>query len=152
MVAGLLPAPAPARTGRPAAYTPEIAAEICERIAAGETLSQVLKDERMPARSVVGRWLVADGDVWDVFRAAYRRARSELADRLAEEVIEIADSATDVDSASAARVQVGARQWYAAKLKPGVYGDNVNVAVGAGEGGIVINLGRFVPAAPPASE
>jgi hypothetical protein len=92
--------------------------------------------------------LTKDGDAWDVFRSVYRRARLELADRLADAIIEIADSATDVDSASSARVQVAARQWYASKLKPGVYGDNVNVNVGADGSGIVINLGRFVPAAP----
>jgi hypothetical protein len=95
------------------------------------------------------RWLGES----DELSRLYTRARETCADVLADETVQISDEAKDSDSAAAARVRVAARQWYASKLKPRVYGDQVQVGLGAAEGGIVINLGRFVsPSAPAAIE
>ena len=41
-------------------YTPEIMAEICERIANGETLTQMCKEERLPSVSTINSWVLAD--------------------------------------------------------------------------------------------
>lgn len=72
-----------------------------------------------------------------------------LADTLADECVEISDAAHDSDTASAARVRVAARQWYAAKLKPRTYGENVQIG-GTEGGGIVINFGRAPSLSAPA--
>jgi hypothetical protein len=159
------PAPAPANPapirlatsrrapGRPSSFSPALADDLCDAIANGTPLHRWCAEtgpngQKRPSTSSVLRWLSAEGAEYDGFRRQYARAREMLADRLADECVEIADQAFDSDTASAARVKTAARQWYAAKLKPKVYGDNVNVGVGGSDGGIVINLGRFAPASP----
>jgi len=54
----------------------------------------------------------------------YARAREDQADWHADEIVAIADTETD---AAKARNRIDARKWKAAKLKPKVYGDRVNV-------------------------
>ena len=65
------------------------------------------------------------------FRAMYEKAIEDRADRLAEEILELADEPMPVHlegpMASAwvqqKRMQVDARKWVASKLKPKKYGD-----------------------------
>ena len=102
----------------------------------------------MPSASTWFKW-TAD---CDVTRKRYAQAREALADCVADDVLDIADTATDSDSASAARVRVEARRWFAAKVKPTVYGDNVGLDLQA-NGGITISLQRYAPPLPePDSE
>jgi hypothetical protein len=46
--------------GRLSDYTPELATKICERIANGESVRSIVKDEDMPASSTIFRWLPDD--------------------------------------------------------------------------------------------
>ncbi len=65
-------------------------------------------------------------DASDEVAQHYARAKEESADKLAEEIVEIADEAAgEVDAAAvqAARLRVDARKWVASKLKPKRYGD-----------------------------
>jgi hypothetical protein len=89
---------------------------ICERIAAGESLRSICRDQGMPPAATIRRWLRDS----EIFRAAYARAREDRADILADEIIEIADRA---EGPTAARLQVEARKWAAAKLAPKRYGE-----------------------------
>ncbi|WP_431196787.1 hypothetical protein [Pseudomonas aeruginosa] len=43
--------------GRPSDYTPEIAQAICMRIAEGESLRMICRDDSMPDKSTVLRWI-----------------------------------------------------------------------------------------------
>jgi len=66
-------------------------------------------------------------------RQQYARAKEKAADKLADEIVEIADNATPQD-AHVARLKVDARKWVAAKLLPKKYGDrpaevNVNTQI-----------------------
>jgi len=58
--------------GRPSSYTETFADEICRRIAEGETLKQICRDEDMPARSTVQKWVLDDVQG---FSGKYARAR-----------------------------------------------------------------------------
>ena len=58
-------------------------------------------------------------------RQQYARAKEKAADKLADEIVEIADNATPQD-AHVARLRVDARKWVAAKLLPKKYGDRPN--------------------------
>lgn len=91
-------------------------ARVCERIAAGESLRVLCRDQGMPPAAMIRRWLTES----EAFRAAYLRAREDRADVLADEIIEIADRA---EGPTAARLQVEARKWAAAKLAPKRYGE-----------------------------
>lgn len=108
---------------------------ICERLAEGESLRSICRDEEMPSLVTVFKWLSQQ----ESFANQYARAREEQAEALAAEIVAIADE-TEVttkmdgetvtltlDSTAVARnrLRVDARKWVAAKLKPKVYGDKV---------------------------
>lgn len=137
------------RTGRPSSFTQEIAEIICIRIAEGESLREICKDDDMPTRMTIYRWLQAD----PVFCDHYTRAREDQADTLADEIIAIADEQPEViavtDKHGALiehkldgaflqwqKNRIEARKWTAMKLKPKKYGDRV--AVEGVEGGAAI--------------
>lgn len=122
---------------RPTDYTPEKAASICELLGDGKSLKEICEGEDMPTRSTVYLWLARHPEFTDM----YARAREEQADTLADEIVHIADSpmlgvktktngdgeveTTEGDMIEHRRLQVDARKWVAAKLKPKKYGDKV---------------------------
>jgi hypothetical protein len=106
--------------GRPSAYTAEVAKEICRRLAEGESLTAICKDAHMPARSTVSLWVV---DNREGFSDEYARARDQGLDRMADEVMEIADGASE--DVQRDRLRFDARRWYLSKLAPKRYGDKV---------------------------
>jgi hypothetical protein len=77
------------KKGRPSLYTEPLAAKICERLAEGETLRSVCRDQAMPDKATVLRWL-GDKAKTD-FRDQYAHARDMQADALFDEALEIAD-------------------------------------------------------------
>lgn len=106
--------------GRPTTYTEDLANEICRRIMEGESLRSIVETEGMPNRSTVHLWLATKSQ----FSDQYARAREDQADTLADELIELADNATDVNKA---RLQIDTRKWAASKLKPKKYGDKLDM-------------------------
>lgn len=64
-------APDAKKVGRPAKYSESIAAEMIERLSAGESLRQICREARMPAWSRVYEWMVKNKDL----AAAIGRAR-----------------------------------------------------------------------------
>jgi hypothetical protein len=124
-------------TGRPSSYTLEIGDIICERLAEGESLRSICRDDAMPSQSMVFRWLAAD----EMFREQYARAREAQADAIFDEILFIADTPVQGvktktkedgsvetqtgDMIEHRRLQVDARKWMAGKLRPKVYGDKL---------------------------
>lgn len=133
----------PNKGGRPTVYTEAIAATIMARIAQGESLVTICKDEDLPARPTVMRWL--KNDTHAGFRDSYAHAHEAQADFYASEIIAIADEECTFikhgdgddekevevafDSAAVARnrLRVDARKWYASKLAPKKYGDKLSL-------------------------
>ncbi|NHN85790.1 hypothetical protein GOB93_14230 [Acetobacter musti] len=103
-------------------YTPEIAEEILERLEDGEGLATICRLEGMPSEGAVRYWAQTDHDG---FAARYAQARARGLEKHSDEIIAIADTARDTDSASAARVRIDARKWILSKLMPKQYGDRV---------------------------
>ena len=112
--------------GRPSAYSTELAAEICDRLAGGESLNAICRDDHMPTRQAVHEW-IADNRAG--FGDKYTRAREVQADHFADEVIAIVDTEPD---ANRARVRMDGRKWVSSKLAPKKYGDKVQVGGDAG--------------------
>lgn len=111
--------------GRPSTFTDEIAAEICDRIAIGDSLAQICRDEGMPAVRTVMRWLREKED----FRQQYVRAREEQADADADAVADVGRRTLSGElDPQAARVAIDALKWTAAKRQPKKYGDRVELA------------------------
>lgn len=131
--------PAPVRH-RPSSYTDEIAQEICDRIAKGESVKSICADKEsgwLPGESTVYRWLEERED----FRERYTRAREAQADGKFEEAWDIASKATP-ENVQVARLQVDTIKWQASKLAPKRYGESVKIE---GSMGVTVNIKRFTP-------
>jgi hypothetical protein len=120
------------RTGRPTLKTPELCKEICERMAEGETLTNICRDADMPAWTTLHDWKQAD----ESFRQALTRAREQQAEVWAEEIMSISDDDLPTHEAiGRARLRMQSRQWLAGKYnpqfadKPTQIGVNVGVQV-----------------------
>lgn len=128
--------------GRPSRYTPEIAKIILDRLAAGETLRSICRDEGMPAESTVRLWYRSDEPAG--FATQYARARDAGLDTMAEEILAIADDnsqdtvtrkredgseyeAVDHEHINRSRLRVDTRKWILSKLAPKRYGDRLEL-------------------------
>lgn len=120
--------------GRPSSYTPEIAAAICERLAAGQSLRAICRDEDMPAEATVRKWAVEDVNG---FSAQYTRSRDIGLDAIADDVFEIADNQRGDPTRD--RLRFDARRWYLSKLAPKKYGDKVTNEHTGRDGGAIVN-------------
>lgn len=80
-------APSKRPRGRPSKFTQQVADEICRRVALGETLASVCRDDKMPAVPTVNDWRRAD----ETFSSAFARARDEGFDAIAAECLAIAE-------------------------------------------------------------
>lgn len=131
--------------GRPSGYSQELADTICARLAEGESLRSVCRDDAMPAMSSIFKWMREHPE----FSNQYARAKEESADAMAEDVLEIADNEVEqplivdglpmqVDgklvmvkdnvSVQHAKLRVDTRKWLMSKMKPKKYGERVAVA------------------------
>jgi hypothetical protein len=100
------------RTGRPTKKNPEICKKICERMAQGETLTNICHDPDMPAWTTIHDWKRSD----DSFRQAFERAREQQAEVWAEDVVNISDAELPTHEAiGRARLRMQSRQWLAGK-------------------------------------
>lgn len=107
---------------KPAFYSPELASEVCDRLALGRSLRSVCEDEDMPSRESVRRWLKERED----FRTHYNSATSERADALFEDMLAIADDRS-IDWQDR-KVMIATRQWAMARMAPKKYGARVEVS------------------------
>ncbi len=129
---------------RPSEFTKEKGDEICAKLAMGESLRTVLKDEGMPSMATVFAWMRKEEE----FLKQYARAKEESADALSDEILDIADDGSndwmeihkggytstvvDQEAVQRSKLRVDTRKWIASKLKPKKYGDKVDVT-SAGE-------------------
>jgi len=89
-------------------YTEEIANRICERMIEGEDIVTICKDEEMPSRRTVYRWM----DEHPEFDTQCARARVGLADFEANHLALFATICTP-ESAPADRVKLSVLLWLA---------------------------------------
>lgn len=131
-------------TGRPTDYSLELTDLICERLACGESMRSISRDDGMPAMSTLFKWLREH----DEFSQQYAKAKEESADALVEDMLDIADNQvgnpligedgepvknadgyvmTSVDGPAVAhaKLKVDTRKWAASKLKPKKYGEKI---------------------------
>jgi len=128
--------------GRPTKYSQELADEICGQLANGDSMRTVCKPDNMPCKATVFNWIRTK----EGFLDQYTRAKQESADALTDEMLDIADDATndwmeklDKDEQSIgyqvngdhiqrSRLRIETRKWLASKLKPKKYGDKVQLS------------------------
>jgi hypothetical protein len=116
-------------------YDPERCAALCELIANGMPWSKACAELNL-VPSTAWRWRGSHPE----FRDAYNDATTRRAHLLADDLIDIADGATEND-VQVAKLRVDTRKWLASKLLPKNYGDKVAVDVEA-------NVNHFVVEVP----
>ena len=124
------------KTGRPSSYTEQMANLICIRLAEGESLNKICKDEGMPDKATVFRWLASDASFCD----KYARARELQAETQFDELIDIVDQPPELSYVTGKdgelievkfdssyvqwmKLRVDTRKWTAARMAPKKYGE-----------------------------
>jgi len=126
-------------------FNQDIADEILNRLADGQSLRKICLDENMPDGSVIRKWLARNAD----FARQYAYARDEQADTLFDETLAIADNlpveATN-EMIRKAQLQIDTRKWLAGKLRPKKYGEANKLEAQNGDQSITmqtINIGKL---------
>jgi hypothetical protein len=126
--------------GRPTDYSLALVSQICSRLADGESLKSICLAENMPDKSSIYLWLATHAEFSDM----YARAKSDCADTLADEILDISDDGSNDwmernakdnpgwlangEHIQRSRLRVDTRKWIASKLKPKKYGDKLALA------------------------
>lgn len=123
--------------GRPSKFTQALADSICARLAKGEPLASICRDESMPAVRTVSDWKSSRPE----FSASFARARDEGFDAIAAECLDIADDNSgdtrtvgregeerevcDTEFVQRAKLRIETRLKLLAKWDPKRYGERV---------------------------
>jgi transcriptional regulator with XRE-family HTH domain len=127
-----------------AIYPPEVAEEVCRRLANGQTLREIAKAEGMPAPSTVIGWAKGDYPPIPDFPERYMRAREIGWEVMAEDLIEISDNGTNDwmetndpenpgyrvngEHQARSRLRTDNRKWLLSKRLAGIFGDKMTNA------------------------
>lgn len=126
-------------------YSPKLAETICERLALGESLRKICRDDGYPNTTTIFRWLKR----YPEFFEAYNIAREFHVDLIEDELIEIADGAgidlredgtVNHDVINRDRLKVDTRKWYLGKQRPKKWGDKVAAEVTGKDGAPLVNI------------
>jgi hypothetical protein len=141
--------PPTGKPGRPTLYTQELADEICTRLALGESLRAICRDDNKPDERTVREWAQ---DVKHPFSPHYVRARELGYLKMADELLEISDDGSndwmeregkdgssytvaDHEHIARSRLRVDTRKWLLSKALPKVYGEKVTTELTGKDGG-----------------
>lgn len=109
----------------PVEFNPDIASDICRRVAGGESLAKVCEDDGYPTRTTVYEWMRDSPQ----FSNNYAIAKEGYADVVFEDMMGISDN-PELDP-QRARLMIDTRKWVLGRIKPKKYGDKL--AVGGAE-------------------
>jgi hypothetical protein len=129
------------KPGRPSKFTEELAADICRRLAEGESLRHICLLPEFPDRSTIIRWIQEN----ESFRNQYAQARELQADYWADEIQDIANDGRNdweirecertgklrivinAENVQRSRLRVDTLKWIMSKQAPKRYGDKIEV-------------------------
>jgi len=151
------------KRGRPTTFEEATGHKIIERMANGESLRAICRDEDMPHEATVRGWVIDGGEMDDSdprhsFSTQYARAEQMRAMKWADEIVDIADDGTndfvksqnadgkdisvlDQEHVQRSRLRVDTRKWIVAKMLPKVYGDKMKIDAEGGSFTFVMNVG-----------
>jgi hypothetical protein len=117
-------------------FNQEKADAICARLAEGESLRAICRDDGMPSAPTVILWVRTNKP----FAEQYATARETGYQLLADQLLEIADDSsrdtyvddngntrTDTEVVARSRLRLDTRKWMLSKMLPKVYGDKVEL-------------------------
>ena len=145
--------------GRPTALVEGVAVQILTRMASGESLTSICRDEDMPAKSTVLLWAATDRNG---FSDRYEKACEARAHHWADELLDIADDSTNDwmmhndgenagwkangEAIQRARLRVDTRKWLLSKLL-GRYADKQDLNHTSSDGSMTPKPSAVDPAA-----
>ena len=108
---------------------------VITRIHEGLTIPEIAKIEDIPSQTIID-WMNKNTNDLSV---VYISAREDRADRIAREIIELADNVDGRDNAQVqkARLQTDVRKWYLSHILPEKYGDLQRLEVTGKNGGAI---------------
>src|SRR5437879_1289357 len=122
-------------------YSQELADAICELVASGNSIRTICSAENMPAMSSIFKWLSEHKD----FSEQYARAKEQVLEKYADELVEIADDESNDKSGELempnsvavqrSRLRVDTRKWILSKLAAKKYGDKLDMNLSGKDGG-----------------
>ena len=138
------PKPMKNKVGRPVLYTKALGLLVCERMANGETLTEIAKDPGIPSYSTVMGWLWRDTSYREEFLERYDEARQQQAEYYVDQNLTIADESredyqikynkngdpyisTNMENIQRSRLRIDTRKWFAEKMRPKKYGKTLAV-------------------------
>lgn len=146
----------PKRVGRPSKYTNKLADKICQMIAQGQSVRSICSKKDMISMQTFFRWLREN----DKFCEQYARACEERSYMHAEEILEIADDATNDymeqhdesdeltgyklngENIQRSRLRIDTRKWLMSKLNPKVYGDKLDMTTNGNDIGVTLSASQ----------
>lgn len=142
----------PKKNGRPSKYTNKLADKICQMIAQGQSVRSICAKKDMISMQTFFRWLREN----DKFREQYARACEERSYMHAEDIIEIADNATNdymeklegdgyifnSENVQRSRLRIDTRKWLMSKLNPKVYGDKLDMTTNGNDIGVTLSASQ----------
>ena len=146
------PKKTPKKNGRPSKYTNKLADKICQMIAQGQSVRSICAEKDMISMQTFFRWLREN----DKFREQYARACEERSYMHAEDIIEIADNATNdymeklegdgyifnSENVQRSRLRIDTRKWLMSKLNPKVYGDKLDMTTNGNDIGVSLSASQ----------
>jgi hypothetical protein len=115
----------PRRDDHPRKYPPEVIDDIFRRVSHGETLTQACNSNpNYPHPSSVIDWAIKD----PVLAQRYAHAREGQTARWADDIVDSVKAATP-ETANVVRLEIDAKKWLLARLRPAQYGDRVQADV-----------------------
>jgi hypothetical protein len=146
------PKKTPKKNGRPSKYTDKLADKICQMIAQGQSVRSICAKKDMISMQTFFRWLREN----DKFREQYARACEERSYMHAEDIIEIADNATNdymeklegdgyifnSENVQRSRLRIDTRKWLMSKLNPKVYGDKLDMTTNGNDIGVTLSASQ----------
>ena len=132
--------------------------DILKRISEGEPLRKVLKGKGMPSSQTFYRWIDNDEEENQEENKSkrYARACEERADKIFEDILDIADDGTndmmtidkghnsvqveDREVTGRSKLRIEARKWMLAKMSPKKYGDKSEITLEGGDKPIQIDF------------
>ena len=143
------PTKTPKKNGRPTKYSDKLADRICQKIAEGYSVRSICKEKDMVSMQTLFRWLREK----DKFREQYAHSCEERSYAQAEEIIDIADNATNdymeklegdgyifnSENVQRSRLRIDTRKWLMSKMNPKVYGDKLDMTTNGNDIGVALS-------------
>lgn len=129
-----------AQVGRPTDYTKDLSDIICAKLAEGESMRSISRDESMPCSTTMFRWLREDEE----FQQQYAQAKLEGHNAWFEDIMDISDDGSNDwmernnkdgenigwqvngEAIQRSKLRVDSRKWALSKLMPKKYGDKIH--------------------------